>query len=241
MFKSGYLLRSLKPGSGVLKILRYAIGEIALVVCGILVAVSLNNWNESLKEQQAVENSLEIVLEELKSDTASLNNILAVYARKEKRFNHILFDSLLSDSLPCPGCRLITNFRLFKVSQRGYYRLMEYNDLDYVKSDTVISQLLEFYSVIDRTLPLIRSSIEDDIFDVLKHWRDNYEWFYTIQTGNPNQEYYDYIKTSNDYKNRVAYQYIMIYQNYIPFLSNIRLNAIEFIDLLEQRKREKDE
>ncbi len=241
MFKSGRLLRSLKPGTGILKILRYAFGEIILVVCGILVAVSLNNWNESLKEKQAVENSLEIVLEELKSDTASLNDILETYKRKEKRFNHILFDSLLRDTLPCPGCGLITNFRLFKVSKRGFYRLMEYNDIDYVKSDTVIAQLLEFYSVIDRTLPVIRTSIEDDVFDVLKYWRDNYEWFYSIQTDNPDPEYYDYIKKSPDYKNRVAYQYIMIYQNYIPFLRSIRSNSGDFIHLLEERKREKND
>jgi type II secretory pathway pseudopilin PulG len=32
--------------------LKYAIREIVLVVIGILVALSINNWNESRKEQQ---------------------------------------------------------------------------------------------------------------------------------------------------------------------------------------------
>jgi hypothetical protein len=31
------------------KYLKYAIGEIVLVVIGILIALSLNNWNESQK------------------------------------------------------------------------------------------------------------------------------------------------------------------------------------------------
>tara|TARA_Y100000385_G_C13099534_1_gene643585 strand:- start:2936 stop:3121 length:186 start_codon:yes stop_codon:yes gene_type:complete len=34
------------------KYLLYAIGEIALVVIGILIALQINNWNESRKDRQ---------------------------------------------------------------------------------------------------------------------------------------------------------------------------------------------
>ena len=34
------------------KYLKYAIGEIVLVVIGILIALSINNWNEGLKNQR---------------------------------------------------------------------------------------------------------------------------------------------------------------------------------------------
>ena len=33
-----------------LKYMRYAIGEIVLVVIGILIALQINNWNEDQKE-----------------------------------------------------------------------------------------------------------------------------------------------------------------------------------------------
>ena len=47
-----------------LKYMRYAIGEIALVVIGILIALSINNWNEERKLR-----ILEIkTLKELRSD-----------------------------------------------------------------------------------------------------------------------------------------------------------------------------
>ena len=34
------------------KYLKYAIGEILLVVIGILIALSINNWNEGRKKNQ---------------------------------------------------------------------------------------------------------------------------------------------------------------------------------------------
>ena len=42
-----------------MKYARYAIGEIALVVIGILIALAINNWNESrkLKEKGRLKNT----------------------------------------------------------------------------------------------------------------------------------------------------------------------------------------
>ena len=45
------------------KYLRYAIGEIFLVVIGILIALQINNWNE---EQKAIKEEI-IILKELKN------------------------------------------------------------------------------------------------------------------------------------------------------------------------------
>jgi len=54
------------------KYIRYAVGEIILVVAGILIALQLNNWNEAKKNQQ-VEVAL---LEQLEKDlTSSLGDV----------------------------------------------------------------------------------------------------------------------------------------------------------------------
>jgi len=46
------LRKQLADDNKPLKYLRYAIGEIVLVVIGILIALSINNWNEHRKESQ---------------------------------------------------------------------------------------------------------------------------------------------------------------------------------------------
>jgi len=58
------------------KYLLYAIGEIILVVIGILIALQINNWNEKQKNKQQELVILENILQDLKNDTVGLNNII---------------------------------------------------------------------------------------------------------------------------------------------------------------------
>jgi len=52
--------------------LLYAIGEIALVVIGILIALQINNWNEAKKENQQIKKILLEVKANLKSDSSTV-------------------------------------------------------------------------------------------------------------------------------------------------------------------------
>ena len=50
------------------KYFKYAIGEIVLVVIGILIALSINNWNEGRKAQIQELNLVKQLLEDAKAD-----------------------------------------------------------------------------------------------------------------------------------------------------------------------------
>ena len=69
------------------KYFKYAIGEIILVVIGILIALQINNWNETLKQER---NALELCKRLLEETTTNINII------KEDIKRH---DSLLSADL----------------------------------------------------------------------------------------------------------------------------------------------
>ena len=51
-----------------LKYLRYAFGEIVLVMIGILLALQANNWNEARKDQRELRNILESIVADMKED-----------------------------------------------------------------------------------------------------------------------------------------------------------------------------
>jgi hypothetical protein len=58
------------------KYMRYAIGEIVLVVIGILIALSINNWNEGRKARKSENQILISLAEDFNSNLKSLENSL---------------------------------------------------------------------------------------------------------------------------------------------------------------------
>ena len=55
---------------------RYAIGEILLVVIGILIALQINDWNEERKNQNTLKGYLVFLLEDIESDKIQLTKLI---------------------------------------------------------------------------------------------------------------------------------------------------------------------
>jgi len=78
-----------------LKYMRYAIGEIVLVVIGILIALQINNWNEDRKEKKLEKTYLNRLQNDLIKDTLYLvQNIQNLENQKAKiyQFVHELYN-----------------------------------------------------------------------------------------------------------------------------------------------------
>jgi len=58
------------------KYLIYAIGEIVLVVIGILIALSINNWNQKIKRQELRQSYLKSLIVDIAQDTIEIKNII---------------------------------------------------------------------------------------------------------------------------------------------------------------------
>ena len=57
------------------KYFKYAIGEIVLVVIGILIALQINNWNETRKTNKQLHGYLKSISKNIQSDTTEINQI----------------------------------------------------------------------------------------------------------------------------------------------------------------------
>ena len=91
------------------KYFKYAIGEIILVVIGILIALSINNWNENRKENNALKtltenlnNEFQKNLEELETDLTRVKNsitatntLLSYTGSKNIEVDNTIIDSLI--------------------------------------------------------------------------------------------------------------------------------------------------
>ncbi len=66
-----------------LKYTRYAIGEIVLVVIGILIALQINNWNEDNKERLVEKQRYQNLLNDLVNDEANIDQMMADLIQKQ--------------------------------------------------------------------------------------------------------------------------------------------------------------
>ncbi|MFD2588048.1 DUF6090 family protein [Croceitalea marina] len=68
------------------KYFKYAVGEIILVVIGILIALQINNWNEDKNQQGELKIALAQILNDLKQDKVQLTGF---QKGDTKRFNYL--------------------------------------------------------------------------------------------------------------------------------------------------------
>ena len=86
------LLQQNKTG----KYFKYAIGEIVLVVIGILIALSINNWNENKKANTNFKKSLVNVFKDLEVDLNKAQDVISNYNRMNTISNNIIEGNYLS-------------------------------------------------------------------------------------------------------------------------------------------------
>ena len=79
------------------KYLKYAIGEIILVVIGILIALSINNWNEEIKNRAFEKEILEQIRANLIKDKLTLESIQANFENAMNSTDKVLKSEWLTD------------------------------------------------------------------------------------------------------------------------------------------------
>jgi hypothetical protein len=71
-----------KPAGKAGSYFKYAIGEIILVVIGILIALQINNWNEERKELKRSKDFLTEFKKDLEKDTLGMNRVIKLVKKR---------------------------------------------------------------------------------------------------------------------------------------------------------------
>jgi len=220
------------------KYFKYAIGEIILVVLGILIALQINNWNENRLKQEQLISVYERILTDIDNDTQELTANLDYYNEMEFIFKKVINDSITPDLLDVGLSRILTNNGISNVSTS-----LNMAGVDQLKALNVKDSLsLKIISIYD-TMELVlinnfERRINQETIDILNSFRDKYDWFpeymgKTIMQDNSSKTLQDYFLYSSEYRHRVISNYSLIYVNYLRALKN----AIETLnDTTEELK-----
>lgn len=119
--------------------LKYAIGEILLVVVGILIALQINNWNEESKNTKKEIYILKELQKELVNDSLKLERFIFLTDMKTKDGNDVKHAIQRTKTLSLDSLIIKTFFNgrvvLFESSTPTYDELVSTGKLDLIKND----------------------------------------------------------------------------------------------------------
>ena len=165
-----------------LKYLRYAIGEIVLVVIGILIALQINNWNEARKGHLKLTTILHIVLEDIKEDSFTINreieNLIETNKRTKSFLNQQDYIGFTRDSLE-------NSLETFNVNidyqTNGFVNLLNSGITEYGIYGKVIKKILWLYDNKLTNLKIREESYNQAVTNGDNFWRykqNSYEFNY---------------------------------------------------------------
>jgi len=148
----------------------YALGEIILVVIGILIALQINNWNEKQKSIKDERYVLTEVLKNLEEDAGLVDEII-IQRKKAKRAINALQEFLNSetnnsDSLQFHLVNLLTFERYFPINNA--YEILKSKGLQ-LSNNGLTTKISRYY---DYEQPKMSNSILDIEVTILKIFND---------------------------------------------------------------------
>ena len=133
------------------KYLKYAIGEIVLVVIGILIALQINNWNEHrilLKKEKQYLNEIAV---NLQADILRIKDIF-----KFNRIKDSVLDETIDPLLEYKADSIIagiiaknfdrnSTFNVFEQHRAGYSNMLQAESIGLIQNDSLRQKLTNYY------------------------------------------------------------------------------------------------
>lgn len=157
------LLSDKKP----LQYLRYALGEIILVVIGILIALQINNWNEQQKNRETEAAYLEEMLLDFEQNLQKSNEVIAIIEKRIPALTGLLSQSALARPTISPDSinasfELINDMPAYQSTDRVYDNLVGSGDFKLITNRELKMELAKYYKVIE-LLNLVQATHEMEL------------------------------------------------------------------------------
>ncbi len=187
------------------KYLLYAIGEIVLVVIGILIALQINNWNQNKLEQISLSEYLTSISQNIKVDIENLEYLKTTRKNGINRIPRINFALIDADFLERKDVKfgsetlaIISNFEYFNADLSGFESIKNSGYLSKLKGKNIEKLIYKYYNLVQEI-----NTKEKDFNEILRNAfsdfsRQGFEKLIYIN-------YPDYIGDTNELKELQPY------------------------------------
>ena len=158
-----------KPSLPVGRYFKYAIGEIVLVVIGILIALQINNWNEVRKAKSTEVYVLTEVLSNLNEDALILKDI--IHQRQKAKssvaamIKYLQKEEINKDSLEKNVANFLTFERYFPINNA--YTILKAKGLQLSKN-TLTTKISRYYDYEQKKINKSIIDVENNILRILE-------------------------------------------------------------------------
>lgn len=167
-----HIRQKLLSQNRVTRYLVYALGEIFLVVIGILIALQVNNWNENRKTLKKEQASLIKIAQNLEEDIELLQKII--------HEDSIIFENLSKISEQIMGANSIDDLNLygsdrfrvelFYPNQTAFENLLSSGQIEIIQNDSLTQRIQLYY----RSIKIIQEGTD---FSLRNYSRDIEKFF----------------------------------------------------------------
>jgi hypothetical protein len=203
------------------KYLKYAIGEIVLVVIGILIALQINNWNEANKNRIYEVRMLSEIEKGLRKDYLNLQEHISAYTTLDstaKYFTNLTQNKVTFDDSMYPELWNLNIGRYFQFN-RGPYDALKSSGIDRVSNDSIRNHLINFF---DFDLSVFQTQIDH----ANRRYRPNVELLLSLRE-------YPYLDKYNNWVvNRIP-EDVLQKPEFIWLLADIEWRAIRSKETIE--------
>lgn len=209
----------------------YALGEVLLVIVGILIAVNLNNANERRKEREEINNLLRQVQTELDTNVRRIDSFYLYYSTKDSLvytfLNEVIPSQELDDRFLGLYTSMILNYRTIEIEVDAYTALMKKAEYFPEEYTTLIQNLKSLYRQSKEGIEVSLSLIIDNIDQGIDYLSDTQPWYTDFfYRGKVPEEVKTFILTDTKYINKYTDYVNLSSQNMIPSVLSFKNRAV---------------
>lgn len=224
--------------------LKYAVGEIVLVVIGILIALALNNLHQKNQNEKYISTILLQIQKELEVDIKDAQRITDIFLALEPLVERVLTDSVTVEEYLANRSYTIlrVSYVSFTTNQAGYHQLVNNLEILPDKIKGLVNDLnflyVEYQDDIDGFNNKLREDAERAMRNDLEKYPESYQWVRTDSISVINSA--NHFLSDPFYKNQVL-NHAMNLQSVTSGASGYRIEALQIhrkIDSLLNIKRD---
>jgi hypothetical protein len=221
------------------KYLIYAIGEIILVVIGILIALQINTWNQDKQQQKILNNIYATIKSDLQQDIINIDEIINFSRPLEKDYLAIINKTRKKDDFKdCKYCKFINfGYPDINVRKNGFELLLNYNQQNNTSSGSLSIKLNSLYVDLSNKISIkieelaVNNNSFSEIVITTQPWFADFSFYGDVYYSD---DFIEYALTDFGYRNRAKTNYDLYFNRYIPYLKEYKIKSSEIIDLIDE-------